>query len=70
MQLFDLTKHKLLKKLQEEAEKTAGYLELLEIAAEKSGYFPSMQINRAVMRYYALQRRIEKLKYDTNEGSY
>lgn len=68
--LLDLAKHKLLKKLQDEAEKCAHYLELLELAAEKSGIFPSSQINRAVMRYYALQRRIEKLKYDMSEGSY
>jgi len=57
--LYDFVKYRLLKQLEYEAEKTARYIELLEIANTCE---VDMLIDRAVIRYYALLRRIESIK--------
>jgi hypothetical protein len=57
--LYDFLKYRLLKQLEYEAEKTARYIELLEIANTCE---VDMLIDRAVIRYYALLRRIESIK--------
>ena len=63
--IYDLVKYRLLKGLEAEAEKTARYIELIEIThINESSYsaFSDMQIDRALIRYYALLRRIETLR--------
>jgi hypothetical protein len=59
---YDLAKYKLLKRLEEEAEKAARYVEFAEtIAPDDIAY--QQGIDRAVLRYYALLRRIETIEY-------
>lgn len=64
--LYDLTKYKLLKKLEAEIEKTARWIEFLEITTLEDDEESIKRIDHAVFRYYALCRRIEKLKYKLN----
>jgi hypothetical protein len=59
--LVDLQKYKLYKALIAEAEKTARFIEFVEVAAPDD---PEQlrRIDHALLRYYALQRRIEKIR--------
>ena len=62
--LYDLLKYKLLKRLEDEAEKTVRYIEFCELTAyDEEACFQN--IDRAILRYYALSRRIENLKIQT-----
>ena len=61
--IYDFVKCRLLKQLEAEAEKTIRFIELIEIThSEYDSYFSDTQIDRAVIRYYALLRRIEILR--------
>lgn len=63
--IYDFVKYRLLRGLEAEAEKTARYIELIEITHMNDTHysaFSDMRIDRAVIRYYALQRRIESLR--------
>jgi hypothetical protein len=57
--IIDLVKVKLLRGLEAEAEKTVRFIEFLEITEVD---FFDTRIDRAVIRYYALLRRIEVLR--------
>jgi hypothetical protein len=61
--LYDLTKYKLLRKLEAEVEKTARWIEFLEITTVEEDEEAIKKIDRAVLRYYALCRRIESISY-------
>lgn len=71
--IYDIVKYRLLKGLEAEAEKTARYIELIEITHmnDDSSYSAifDMRIDRAVIRYYALQRRIEVLRGHFNAAT-
>lgn len=61
--VIDFVKFRLLKGLEAEAEKTVRFIEFLEITYnENDTAFFDMRIDRAVIRFYALQRRIETIK--------
>ena len=60
--LYDLVKYRLLKKLEEEAEKTVNFIAFVDAAAAPENVVCNQQIQRAILRYYALDRRIDKLK--------
>lgn len=64
--LYDLTKYKLLKKLEAEVEKTARFIEFLEVTTLEDDEESIKKIDRAVFRYYALCRRIESISYKLN----
>jgi hypothetical protein len=66
--VVNLQKYKLYKALIAEAEKTARYIEFVEVAAPED---PEQlrKIDRAVLRYYALQRRIEKINIYMQEAA-
>jgi hypothetical protein len=61
--IYDLTKYRLLRRLEAEVEKTARWIEFLEITTVEEDAESIKRLDRAVIRYYALCRRIQSIKY-------
>jgi hypothetical protein len=61
--IYDLTKYRLLRRLEAEVEKTARWIEFLEITTVEEDAESIQRLDRAVIRYYALCRRIQSIEY-------